>query len=318
MHQIKKKLDIPHRIQFKTKNLRVKSILLVKSLKAINDDDTKLLDDVNIKKFHNDVYDRTFNDHKMKYNDLTPTYIYADMMDPYEYRTKYLEKCQTNKVIKSIWKNCPQDYGDEDIILESALLDYPDTKSNIKAQLNFIHKLKNAQTNDECIYFYDIKLAYRRYKNFLYLLKYHKPTDFWLVPTFDIDIFWHTHMTDNEGYYTDCMEYLGYFLHHNDKLDEKVLNQDFEKTCKLWESVFKEKYEIVVVRTLPYETASQAKTRALYATNSHTYALVVYSQTDVSGGGSHGGGGHGCGGHGCGGHGGCGGGGCGGGGCGGC
>lgn len=69
------------------------------------------------------------------------------------------------------------------------------------------------------------------YKNFLLLQKVHITEH--LVPTREIDEFWHNHILHTKQYMTDCMNIFGHYLHHapsspNDDLQELV-NQ-YQKT----------------------------------------------------------------------------------------
>lgn len=50
------------------------------------------------------------------------------------------------------------------------------------------------------------------YKNFLLLQKIHKTEH--LVPTREIDEFWHNHILHTKYYVTDCMRIFGHYLHH--------------------------------------------------------------------------------------------------------
>jgi hypothetical protein len=52
----------------------------------------------------------------------------------------------------------------------------------------------------------------RLYKNFLYLFKKHLP--FPLVPTREIDEFWHNHILYTQQYFRDCENIFGHYLHH--------------------------------------------------------------------------------------------------------
>lgn len=50
------------------------------------------------------------------------------------------------------------------------------------------------------------------YKRFLFLLYKHRTIA--LVPTRDIDEFWHNHILDTRAYHRDCNLIFGYYLHH--------------------------------------------------------------------------------------------------------
>jgi len=49
------------------------------------------------------------------------------------------------------------------------------------------------------------------YKRFLYMTHF---SDEPIVPTKDIDSFWHQHILDTEKYAEDCEKVFGYFMHH--------------------------------------------------------------------------------------------------------
>ncbi len=59
-----------------------------------------------------------------------------------------------------------------------------------------------------------LKTAIERYRQFI-RLKRHYPREF-LVPTYDVDWVWHTHMLSPAGYKKDTEAYFGSLLHHDD------------------------------------------------------------------------------------------------------
>ena len=91
-----------------------------------------------------------------------------------------------------------------------------------------------------------LKSSIDRYKNFLYLKKKYKAA--YLVPTYDIDLMWHTHQLSPLNYIEDCNSYLGYALNHDDTTTDRspgsYLNNSFENTRKLWRETFLEEYII--------------------------------------------------------------------------
>ena len=89
---------------------------------------------------------------------------------------------------------------------------------------------------------FDTELALNEYYQFLMLMKeYPKQT---LVPTYLIDLYWHTHMTGGsvEDYATDCRNICGRFIDHDDEYGDGdrdgVLGESFEATAKLWQQVY--------------------------------------------------------------------------------
>lgn len=62
----------------------------------------------------------------------------------------------------------------------------------------------------------DAKECEKLYKNFLFLnFKYGK--DISLVPTEEIDVFWHEHILDTKKYMNDCDYVFGKYLHHEQR-----------------------------------------------------------------------------------------------------
>ncbi|KAJ7529008.1 hypothetical protein O6H91_15G030100 [Diphasiastrum complanatum] len=87
--------------------------------------------------------------------------------------------------------------------------------------------------------------ALERYKCFLYILLKSKSQVF-CVPTYDIDLMWHSHQLSPIAYAKDTRAILGWTLDHDDLLDpgpETKLEQGFKDTKKLWENIFGFPYE---------------------------------------------------------------------------
>jgi hypothetical protein len=56
----------------------------------------------------------------------------------------------------------------------------------------------------------------RKYRNYLALCKMYPGVQ--LMPCPDIDLIWHQHLLNTKRYQEDCVEYFGWFLHHNPKM----------------------------------------------------------------------------------------------------
>ncbi len=65
-----------------------------------------------------------------------------------------------------------------------------------------------------------------------------------IVPSTQVDDFWHLHILDTQKYAEDCKQCFGYFLHHfpyfgmRDKQDEKNLKDAWEQTKLLYINEF--------------------------------------------------------------------------------
>lgn len=79
-----------------------------------------------------------------------------------------------------------------------------------------------------------------------YLILCLENPDFPVVPSSQIDDFWHLHILDTMKYQEDCDKYLGYFLHHfpyfgmRSEQDEANLKAAWTESCELYKSRFGE------------------------------------------------------------------------------
>jgi hypothetical protein len=85
-----------------------------------------------------------------------------------------------------------------------------------------------------------------RYRRFLELVG-----TYWdqsIVPTKDIDAFWHQHILDTRAYAQDCEQLFGEYLHHfpyfgmNGEEDARDLHSSFARTAALYAANFGEPY----------------------------------------------------------------------------
>jgi len=64
-----------------------------------------------------------------------------------------------------------------------------------------------------------------------------------MVPTFQIDLLWHTHMAlSTVQYNQDCVAIRGQKLHHDDDMEDRspgaLLDVSFRETCELWRQTY--------------------------------------------------------------------------------
>jgi hypothetical protein len=88
----------------------------------------------------------------------------------------------------------------------------------------------------------------RNYHKFLHLKGKNDPSMV-IVPTYQIDLFWHTHMLSSiRGYYSDCKAIIGYEMHHDDSLNDRTeggrLDVAFAATKAAWMQLYGERYEV--------------------------------------------------------------------------
>ncbi|KVI06777.1 hypothetical protein Ccrd_014867 [Cynara cardunculus var. scolymus] len=89
---------------------------------------------------------------------------------------------------------------------------------------------------------------YQRYKGFLHLIRRNmeKKSNQFCVPTYDIDLIWHTHQLHPLSYCNDTMSLLGNILDHDDNDFDRTKGQKldvgFTRTTKQWAQMFSSTY----------------------------------------------------------------------------
>lgn len=183
---------------------------------------------------------------------------------------KYVEDCQNNY-------NCTVEHIVQDEHLYETSLavseqywnkKYPDipfsvdlTGSDIDVSqiersrsYEFSYDLEEAASR-QMVFFYQVSLPHYkdskflengllRYKKFLFL-KYKNP-ETCLVPCYDIDLMWHTHMNFSAGYRTVTELLLGGILTHDDSINDRNegsrLSMSDANTRHLWKTAFNEHF----------------------------------------------------------------------------
>ncbi len=91
-----------------------------------------------------------------------------------------------------------------------------------------------------------VEMRYRRYLIMLYMAPHSS-----IVPTKDIDIFWHQHILDTRAYANDCLRVFGFFVHHfpyfgmRGENDAKDLLSSFENTKAYYKLLFGDDYAVI-------------------------------------------------------------------------
>lgn len=86
------------------------------------------------------------------------------------------------------------------------------------------------------------------YRNFLLL--YATNPGMIIVPTKELDEFWHHHILDTQKYAEDCEKVFGFFLHHfpyygmRSEEDEVDLQEKFQATADLYQHEFGQPYQL--------------------------------------------------------------------------
>lgn len=90
--------------------------------------------------------------------------------------------------------------------------------------------------------------AVARYKGFLHLIKRNKERSMsrFCVPTYDIDLIWHSHQLHPASYCEDLVAIMGKVLEHDDTDSDRSKGQKldvgFTETTSQWEDAFGSRY----------------------------------------------------------------------------
>jgi hypothetical protein len=79
----------------------------------------------------------------------------------------------------------------------------------------------------------------RRYIKFMILMREQRNM---IVPTLDIDLFWHTHQLSSHNYDAWCVQHIGRPINHDDTIEALHLSNGLENTKQLWVQTYGEEY----------------------------------------------------------------------------
>ena len=119
-----------------------------------------------------------------------------------------------------------------------------DLVSAVKRQSPFYYQISRPHVDNDVF----LQEAVARYKAFLYLIKRNRERSVKLfcVPTYDIDLIWHTHQLHAQAYCNDMAKMIGKVLEHDDTDSDrskgKKLDTGFSGTTAMWEETFGTRY----------------------------------------------------------------------------
>ncbi|PON38888.1 Glycine-rich domain-containing protein-like [Parasponia andersonii] len=119
-----------------------------------------------------------------------------------------------------------------------------DLVSAVKRQNPFFYQVSRSHMNNDLF----LKGALARYKGFLHLIRRNREKSLkrFCVPTYDIDLIWHSHQLHPLSYCKDLNELLGKVLEHDDTDSDRTkgmkLDVGFSGTTKQWEETFGTRY----------------------------------------------------------------------------
>jgi hypothetical protein len=79
-----------------------------------------------------------------------------------------------------------------------------------------------------------------RYLKFMALMQ--SPQNRMIVPTLDVDLFWHTHQLSSVNYNLWCRKHFGRPINHDDTITEGTISNGLEDTKRAWNETYHEDY----------------------------------------------------------------------------
>ena len=106
-------------------------------------------------------------------------------------------------------------------------------------QMGFLWQISGERFDDQDF----LEDGVENYLRFLRMNLHAAASNIILVPTYQIDLMWHTHMLTNMKLYVeDCVRILGRMLRHDDSLTDRseggVLETNYHATAKLWNDFY--------------------------------------------------------------------------------
>ena len=125
------------------------------------------------------------------------------------------------------------------------VLDGFDIFGSCERQASFLWQVSGERFNDDEFLLEGV----RNYYKFLTLKKSDAGSKQIIVPTYQIDLMWHTHMLSSmKDYNNDCCNIIGKTLNHDDSLNDRTeggtLDTAFRKTKRIWVENFDSAYEV--------------------------------------------------------------------------
>ncbi|XP_057865152.1 glycine-rich domain-containing protein 2 isoform X2 [Cryptomeria japonica] len=180
--------------------------------------------------------------------------IYGKIVDASFAETSVKEFAR--KQTEEIWKNC---HPEEPYELDLSQCDFDnshrvafqsfqkieyDLMEAVRRQSSFFHQVSREHMSNDRF----LKGAEERYKGFLYLIKKNgeNSVNCFCVPTYDIDLMWHSHQLQPVAYRRDMLKMLGKVLEHDDmdsdRSQGKKLDVGFRETTRQWETTYGRRY----------------------------------------------------------------------------
>ncbi|KAK9066958.1 hypothetical protein SSX86_014282 [Deinandra increscens subsp. villosa] len=163
-----------------------------------------------------------------------------------------ISKTETEEVWSKLYPNEPYEFDmaralstefSEDLYKSQSFSKYDFTLA-IERQSPFFYQVSRPHVKSDLF----LEAAVARYKGFLHLIRRNRERSLkrFCVPTYDIDLIWHTHQLHPASYCKDLTELIGNVLEHDDTDQNRAkgqkLDTGFSETTQQWEETFGSRY----------------------------------------------------------------------------
>ncbi|CAF4168342.1 unnamed protein product [Adineta steineri] len=109
-------------------------------------------------------------------------------------------------------------------------------------QHDFLEKFQKHDLYERSFKQQDLSYFEQLVQNYVLFLKLARENEM-IVPTFDIDIIWHSHMRRPIHYRTVSKALCGFVLDHDDAIEQNILSNSYQKTAERWKQAYKTDYD---------------------------------------------------------------------------
>lgn len=127
------------------------------------------------------------------------------------------------------------------------LIDEYNLRGSAQAQAEFLWHISSGPQWEQDEF---LQQAIQRYKNFLSIAQHVSDPKQKIVPCYDIDLAWHTHILQSQNdYQQTCLELCGKPFHHDDAFNDRKgsgtygYQQAWKFTCAMYQQVYKEPFD---------------------------------------------------------------------------
>jgi hypothetical protein len=167
-------------------------------------------------------------------------------LHPVAYRNDCMRQFSGGVLIDKLIKNLDGvdvDLSDALTPIKNNLLFVPsiDLTEAVLRQRDFLDKFEKHVLYSSDVSEINVSKFQHMIQNYVSFIKLAQPGKN-IVPTFDIDLIWHTHMRYPSAYHAASIDLCGYILDHNDSIPKNILENTYTETATRWALTYKSEY----------------------------------------------------------------------------